>query len=357
MAIATLPGSDLLSDETHNQPTMMIEVDLSDLDVRSFPNSRRRVDLKEIDKLAKNINKRGLLQSPIVRRKSLDTIALQENGTLPGDPDKAYEVIAGFRRVLACLHLASQSKDVRYRMIVVRLVDVADDEARLINLSENLHRTDLSFVDQTEALSGLEGMGLTGQQIADRLGVKRAWVAQRISFRRHADPALQDVVERRILPFATAYKIFTRLGGVNTDEDNRQAQGQAAAAALQANQTYLDKVQNKLEKSSERKRQTVIGRAAIEVALQHQVRKIHSGGKGRSRSGEILQVGVLDLQSVSGLVERLRSLQGVGGLDAYGRGILDALLAVTGAPGAPNLFEVYLADVLTGIQTPVDDQP
>lgn len=313
-------------------------IPLSEIDVRSFKNSRTRLKSSDVKDLENSIKLYGVLHPPIVRRKKLELIALQEKGVVPGDPDCGYEVIAGFRRVLAVTSLHNQSKGALFEELKVAVADVSDHDARMINLSENVHRKSLLFADESSALYELEQLGYSGQEIADRLGVKRGWVAQRLSFRKHADPELVEVVELQILQFSKAYQIFRQLGGSKPKRKDKEAQKAVAKAATRANRDYMDRVNNNVEVLSNKKKFSITSRVADAEAKKLKLRET-----GRKPGSQAL--------IYSEAVDIIRALESTymasGELPDYEQGVLDALYAFTGVRNAPDLHSRYAAGINT----------
>lgn len=239
-----------------------IEVPIDQIDVESFPNVRTRFDRLQFEALVANIRERKrILEDPIVRRKSDETLLLQDRGKRPGSSEKAYEVIAGYQRTKAAVILHKETRGNHFSVLLVKLANVPDDEARWIQLSENLARSPLVFSDQTDAILKFEREGRDAQYIADRLGVSRAWVAQRLSFRHSAHHELIAAVDRKVLAFSAAYKLMLEVKG------DLGAQQRAAQAATFASVQYVSSTPAGL--LSERIKTETASRAArIEVALR-----------------------------------------------------------------------------------------
>lgn len=83
-----------------------------------------------------------------------------------------YEIRAGARRVMAARKAGL--KDVP---CVVRQMD--DDEAMLVTVAENMHREDLTAIEEADGVAQLLAQGLTLDRVADVLGRPRGWVARR----------------------------------------------------------------------------------------------------------------------------------------------------------------------------------
>ena len=115
---------------------------------------RRVIDGPELTKLAQSIRADGLIQPILVRR------------TRGGK----YEVVAGERRWLAAKLAGLES-------IPCLVTDVPDRVTLVLALIENLHRADLSPIDQALAIQQLVAQfSMTHREIADGIGKSRATV-------------------------------------------------------------------------------------------------------------------------------------------------------------------------------------
>jgi ParB/RepB/Spo0J family partition protein len=120
-------------------------------------NCRGYIAPIDITELAKDIAKNGL-QTPLT---------VQPYG------DK-YRILAGHRRHKSCL--MNQMKVIP---CFVR-PGLSELDARVINLSENVSRKDLTLYEEALALRTLKTLGITQHDAADRLGVSRGWVQIRM---------------------------------------------------------------------------------------------------------------------------------------------------------------------------------
>ena len=145
------------------------EVSLSVLNTRS--DLRAGTEDATLKNLAADIKNRGLINPITVR--SLE--------------DGKYEVIAGQRRVLACIEIGWKEIEAIVRD------DLSDDEASLLSLTENVQRADMNPMDKARAY----------KRVYDRVGSYQA-VARQVSVsattaRRYLDllnltPGLQEKV-------------------------------------------------------------------------------------------------------------------------------------------------------------------
>lgn len=130
-----------------------ISVDLID---EAEDNHRRR--FTRIEELAESIRQDGLLQNLVVE-----------------EVFDRYRLIAGARRFRAA-KLAGLAS-------VRCLVKVGLDNAERVQqmFVENIHREDLTPIEEAEALSQLRALDLSQRQIADRVGWKQAVVSKRLA--------------------------------------------------------------------------------------------------------------------------------------------------------------------------------
>jgi len=111
-----------------------------------------------------------------------------------------YELVAGHRRYLACLRLGHTTIPA-----IVR-IDTSDntDTAELVRTIENLHRTDLTPIEEANVIARLHrDQRHTIERIAAALHRSTRWVTERLQL---ADlvPELSDLVHQRKLGIAAA---------------------------------------------------------------------------------------------------------------------------------------------------------
>lgn len=89
-------------------------------------------------------------------------------------PEIKYRVVAGNRRFSAC-------KMLKWKTIPsVIFVGLSDEEAEVINLTENLKRKDLNMLQEARALDKMSARGMTPGEIAKRIDMGTTWVNQRL---------------------------------------------------------------------------------------------------------------------------------------------------------------------------------
>ena len=132
-------------------------IKLSDIFYDEEFNCRGSITALDVVDLAKDIEKRGLIQPVVVK-------PYGKNGY-------DYLLIAGYRRYMA--------HRVLKRTVIPAIINnsIADEtEARLFNLSENLQRKELNIYQEAKAIEKLHSLGLGEFDVADRLTKSRGWV-------------------------------------------------------------------------------------------------------------------------------------------------------------------------------------
>ncbi len=173
-----------------------IKKDIKDIVV----GERRREDLGDVTALAKSIQRYGLIQPIVV--------------------DAAMNLVAGERRLLACLSLGWE------RIEVQQLGDLSMQELRLLELEENIRRKALTSYEQSKAMTvyagavtkELEETGLMGdspinpqggrpkkaasqEKVAERVGTSRRAISEAQAHVETADafPFMQSWPKYRVL--------------------------------------------------------------------------------------------------------------------------------------------------------------
>ena len=149
-------------------------VSLPVADIRPNPNQPRKYfDPAGIDELARSIAANGLLQPISVR-------ALADGG---------YELISGERRLLAYQSLGQQQ-------IPAIILDLPTQDSAVLALVENLHRADLSFLEEARAIAALmETLHLTQQQTARLLCRSQPSVANKLRLLRLPEAACETLCQ------------------------------------------------------------------------------------------------------------------------------------------------------------------
>lgn len=136
---------------------------------------RLEFDEEKIGELAQSIKAQGLIQPVVVKQL--------------GD---VYQLIAGERRVRAC-------RKAGLKAIPARVVGAEEDGDLEKALVENLQREDLNPVHEAMAFQKMiERLGLTQEQIAERVGKKRTTVANLLRLLRLPEAIQEDILAGRL---------------------------------------------------------------------------------------------------------------------------------------------------------------
>jgi ParB family chromosome partitioning protein len=146
---ALIPGAKKIQDTK----TGVLQVGISE--IRANPmQPRKTFSSEKMDELIRSIKEDGIIE-PIV---------LKETG------DK-YEIVVGERRFIAAARAGLKS-------VPAIIKNVSSLEQLKIALIENIHREDLNPVEEANAYKNLmEGLRLTQEDLADKLGKNRSTVA------------------------------------------------------------------------------------------------------------------------------------------------------------------------------------
>jgi len=154
--------------------TEMLEIPLEDLDVGKGQSRTREVG-KGIAELADSIRKVGQLEPIVVCPAS--------------KPDK-YEILTGQRRFLAC-------KEIGQKTIWAAVMDERVDEitAKVISLTENLMRRELSRRDKIDACTYLYKKYGTIKDVVEETGLPHSEVGTYVKYDRLL-PELKELVDK-----------------------------------------------------------------------------------------------------------------------------------------------------------------
>ncbi len=128
-------------------------------------NCRGHITPLDVKDLAEDIRDNGL-QFPIAIQPRFDVEDIPE--------EYSFRIVAGHRRYVAFKILKIKEIPCMVRRGLTEL------QARLMNLSENLKRKELNIKQEADAVKQLRLLGLTQEDIAQKLGQSRAWVQIRL---------------------------------------------------------------------------------------------------------------------------------------------------------------------------------
>jgi len=146
----------------------VVTIPLSEIWIDDEFNCRENVTQASIFQLAADIEKHGLQQPVSVR--PLD----------PNDPlDQPmlgifkWALVMGFRRTKA-------TQTLNLKEISAIIKNVTRNQAKILNLGENLHRKDLTLYEEALSISKLYESGMGRRPIATEIGQSEGWVQRRL---------------------------------------------------------------------------------------------------------------------------------------------------------------------------------
>ncbi len=160
--------------ETSDKDQGVVLVDIDKIKARK-DQPRKTFDEDALDELAQSIREYGLIQ-PIILSPSQD----------------GYEIIAGERRYRACQKLGLERVEALIKDYDSRTQD-------MVAVIENIQREDLNPLEEALAYrSIMDDYGLTQQDLADRLGKSRSYIANNLRLLNLDDKSKKKLVEGKI---------------------------------------------------------------------------------------------------------------------------------------------------------------
>lgn len=139
----------------------LVDISIENIFADSEFNCRGTIAPIDIAQLATSIEEQGLISPVIVTPMAAEKVARL---------GKKYLLVAGYRRFHAFILLKRTS----IKAIVKNELDEA--KARIINLQENLERSNLNILQEALAVSKLKVLGFNRDRCAHALGKSPAWV-------------------------------------------------------------------------------------------------------------------------------------------------------------------------------------
>lgn len=167
-------------------------ISMEDIHVDAGFNCRESIAATTCFDLAKNIHEKGLMQPIVVCRSTEKQLA---------DTGKPYQLIAGFRRWTACKSLSWQEIPCSIVATITR------EEALALNLSENIHRKEISYWEEALAIKKLHDCNMSRTQIANAINMPPGWVQRRQNVLELPAEA-QELVRLGILSTAHVSELF-----------------------------------------------------------------------------------------------------------------------------------------------------
>jgi len=210
-------------------------------DIKFHPEIKNpRDELKDIDDLISSLKSVGL-QVPL----TVMEIELENY------------LVVGFRRHEAIRRI--REGDPRaFRTIEVRKFKGSLAEAQVLNITENIQRSELTPMEICRSVEILMNLGYKQKEVAEKIGKSQTWVSNAMQFRKQAVPQLQEAVRTGDIPYGFARDIATL-----PDKEQR------------------DKVKTLAKKTSASDQNDVKGAPKTNKAVDAQVRKVVRETSGR----------------------------------------------------------------------------
>ena len=191
---------------------------------------------KKIGRLKESIEANGLEQPIKVRIM-----------TKPGPAGELYELVWGFRRLMAC-------KDLGWTTItaIFESSKATNKDIFISRLVENFERADLTSLEEAMAFrKAIDVLGITAKELADRIGQTSGFVSQRLGMLKLPEPVQEAVQSGKIT--ATHAR---ELGRVNDEKTQLKLLKSAEDKDLSATELKekVDALDEKEKKSTNRGR-------------------------------------------------------------------------------------------------------
>ena len=242
---------------------------------------RQRFEPEALDLLAQSIESRGLLHPPLCRPTS----------------EGRYELIAGERRWRAVGQLGWPTVEI--------LIKETDETTTLEDaLIENTARADLSPIEEARAYATLvEDLGLSAQQVGQRVGRSRASVANHIRLLDLPEEAL-ELIDTGTLSFAHGRELL----GAQGDGVRAELAGQAAAQGWSSRQLASAVAQAATQRPV--RRPVPAGRKKLASELQDAFRRTDPNVSVRAAGDDRFTITVQGVQAARALARRLEASEG-----------------------------------------------
>lgn len=144
-------------------------------------NSREGFSLASVSSLADDIARQGLIEPIVVQR-----LVNAEKKTI-------YKVVVGHRRYSA-FQLLARGDAVKYGAIRSTVLErpLAEHEALIMNLKENMEREPLNMLQEARAIRRFKQWGWDPKRVAKELGQTKKWVEIRFGL-----TTLPEIIQRR----------------------------------------------------------------------------------------------------------------------------------------------------------------
>jgi ParB family chromosome partitioning protein len=170
-----------------------MKIALKDIHADAGFNCRGTITPADVADLANSIKADGLLQPVLVMRYSPEEVAKT------GFP---YKLLAGFRRLTAHKILQLDEIDCRIKE------HMDEAHACVLNLAENLKRSDLTIIQEARAIKRLYDLGYTEHVVAAAVQKSRSWVQVRFMLL-ELPSEVQEEVASGLIPQSVIRELYT----------------------------------------------------------------------------------------------------------------------------------------------------
>lgn len=221
-----------------------------------------RDELKDIEDLMSSIRSVGL-QVPLT--------VLHEVTNVDGEKKDRYCLIVGFRRHEAISRIRNQDPNA-FRTVEVKKFKGSAAEAQVLNITENIQRSELTPIEICRGVEILLNLGYKQKEIADKIGKSQTWVSNAMQFKRRATPQLQEAVREGSVSYGFARDIAT-LPDREQRKRIKQIQGSSDDKKDKAKEVETG-VRKEVRESSGR----IIRPSTAEI--RYEVQQLHMGSDG-----------------------------------------------------------------------------
>ena len=201
----------------HDVKLPVITLALEKILVDESKNLRRfNPDAKAVEELAMDILQNGMI-NPVLVKPITDADA---NGF-------EYELVAGYQRMKSLAYLRDNGNVIE--SVSASVVEISADEpqkSKILNLKENLRRSDISYIDSAYAIRELQEAGMTSGDIAKEFKKSGAWVSYVSKLL-----TLRPEIQKKIHSGAVNFRLAKTLPDLTEEEQD------AAIAQLESGST------------------------------------------------------------------------------------------------------------------------
>lgn len=224
-----------------------------------------RDELKDIDDLMSSIRSVGL-QVPLT--------VLHEVTTVDNEKKERYCLIVGFRRHEAISRIRSQDPNA-FRTVEVKKFKGSAAEAQVLNITENIQRSELTPIEICKGVEILLNLGYKQKEIADKIGKSQTWVSNAMQFKRKATPQLQEAVREGSVSYGFARDIATL---PDREQRKRIKQIQDFDSKSGENKGKAKEVETGVRKEVRESSGRIIRPSTAEI--RYEVQQLHVGSDG-----------------------------------------------------------------------------